>query len=141
MRFIIKNIHYYNDLDISFPSPKYETIKQFKIDFRNNLTKILLANDQPVLFDASGHKRRYRDQYLKSHNTDPAVKIVIVWVDIGEDDLLKRLKERDGKGGSWQRQLLLKGSFEPPEPDEADLILHYDQTNYQEIEDRLRALL
>lgn len=141
MMFLKQNIAYYHDLDISIPNEKYESVKQFKIEYRNFLTAVLLSKGQPVVFDAVGHKREYRDQYLSVYRQDVDTKLILIWVDILRDELLKRLKERDLQGGSWQKQLEEKGPFEPPEADEADVILRYDQKNYQEIEDRLRELI
>ncbi len=142
MMFIKQNIAYYRDLDLSYPNDKYDTIKKFKIDYRNNLTKILLKQGQSVVFDASGYLRKYRDQYLEAYRNDESVKIIIIWADLSEKEHLARLHARDADGGKWHEQLVEREhDFEPPEPDEADVILRYDQKNYQEIEDRVREQL
>ncbi len=136
-----KHVYHYEDLDISYPNDKFLTVKQFKIDFRNELTRILLDQNLPVIFDATGQRRIYRDQFLSPYRSGTPTKIIMIWATIDREEQMERLKIRDAKGARWRKQLEEKDPFEPPEPNEADVILEYTQNNYQEIEDKLRDLL
>ncbi len=135
--FIHQNIAYFRDTDTSYPNERYDQLNPLVIGYRFNLTQILLGVEQNVLFDGSGATKIYRSRYLvKIHETFPEIVRVIIWADIAEPELLERLKAR---GERWLEQYknLKKNSFQPPEDDEAELVLRYDQNNYDEIKNRL----
>ncbi|MBI3624124.1 ATP-binding protein [Candidatus Saccharibacteria bacterium] len=140
--FIYDHIRYFNDLDGSFPSDRFSQLAPLVLDYRVKLTHTLLANQQTVIYDGSGATRAYRDNYLPAIRQEfPDVKTVIIWVDIDEKELLARLAERDkAQKARWTKQYhqIKKALFDPPKDDEANVILRYDQTNYNEIAETIK---
>lgn len=135
--FIHQNIAYFKGTDTSYPNERYNELSPLVVRYRFNLTQILLSAGQNVLFEGSGATKIYRSRYLvKIHETFPRIARVIIWTDIAEPELLERLKAR---GERWLEQYedLKKTSFQPPENSEAELVLRYDQNNYDEIKNHL----
>lgn len=145
--FVYKNIIYFNDVDFSYPSEKYKQLNPLVINYRFELSWVLLGAKQSVLYDGSGSTKAFRKRYLDKVRQDfPEVKTVLIWTDIDEAELLKRLELRNQSGETGKKWVKMyreykKDSFEPPELQEADIILRYDQTNYNEIVEKIKALL
>lgn len=144
-KFVYENIAYFKNTDLSFPNERYRQLNPLVVHYRIELTKILLRADQNVIFEGSGNTPEHRARYLKEIRTNfPEVKRVIIWVDIDEEKLLKRLKERDeGTGTQWTRmyQEIKKQTFVPPHDHETDAVLRYDQTNYPTIRKKIERYL
>ena len=139
--FIKQNVAYYSDLDISYPNDKYTSLKQLKVDYRNLLTVALIKQNQSVIFDASGHTKQSRDQYIASFHQMPEVKTLIIWAYATKAELLQRLGARENQHSNWLKQYREKGPFEPPLDSEADVVLRFDQSNYDDIKNMIQELL
>lgn len=143
--FLYRHVRYFDKTDPSFPNSRYSELNDLVYQYRVELTHILLRAKQSVVFDGSGSTKEFRTRYLHKIKSEfPEVKTVIVFVNIDEEELLKRLALRDEKEkANWteQYQKYKKHSFMPPNQDEADVVLHYNQSNYQEIEDQIKELL
>lgn len=143
--FVAHQVAYFNALDRSYKNPLYDQLNPLAMTYRTMLTSVLLKAGQHVLYDGSGAKREYRDTYLANvRETAPDCLTVIIYMHIEEAELLPRLEERKGAGGDrWQEMYWdsAKEGFEPPEPDEADKLLRYDQNNYDEIKQAIAELL
>jgi predicted kinase len=142
--FVSGNIPYFQDLDISFKNPRYDQLNPLAVKYRFDMTRILLEAGQNVIYDGSGFMREWRAKYLElARQAAPNCKTVIIIMEIGEEELLKRLEERtDSVQTRWVEQYHHKKVLiEKPTPDEADMILEYDQTNYDAIKAKLEELL
>jgi predicted kinase len=139
--FVHDHITYFQDTDLSYPNKRYNELNPLVLQYRFDMSWILLRAGQHVLFDGSGATREYRERYLaKAKDTFPGVTRVIIWADLSEEELLERLKDR---GKAWLEQYtdLKKQAFQSPEKDEAEVVLRYDQHNYDAIKDSLSKLL
>jgi predicted kinase len=143
--FVHNHIPYFHNTDLSYPSKKYEELNPLTIMYRFEMSWILLQANQNVLYDGSGATRERREKYLAKARADfPYIKTVLLWTDLDEGTLLQRLADRDKKtGAQWSKQYhdLKKHLFEPPAEGEADVLLRYDQNNYDFIEKEIKALL
>gem|GEM_PF-3244691 len=140
LEFIRQSTPYFSDLDISHVNTKYDMLKQFKVDYRNQLATVLLQADQAVILDVSAHKKITRQQLMGPLKSIAGAKTAIIWIDISEDELLRRLNARE-QSEKWVEQYHQKGAYERPGEDEADYVLRYDQNNYDEIKSRVAELL
>lgn len=139
--FLFERMPYFADVDLSYPSSKYDELNPLIMDYRFRLSKILLQAGQHVLYDGSGSTRAFRDKYLATYKREfPAITTVIIYTDIGEPELLERLDQR---GDRWLDMYhdWKKAAFEAPTADEADVLLRYNQQNYDEIKQSLVDLL
>lgn len=139
-QFVHEHIPYFAATDVSYPNERFDQLNPLVITYRLELTTILLQAKQNVIFDGSGARKSHRERYLQLvHQKFPSVQRVIIWIDLPEDELVDRLQHR---GQQWLRQYeeFKKDTFEIPTSDEAELVLHYDQHNYDEIRQRLRDL-
>jgi predicted kinase len=143
--FIYDHIPYFKSMDNSYPTTKNKELNPLVINYRQELAHILLGAGQQVIFDGSGASQEVRTKYFGAIKQKfPEVKTVIVWADLPELELLKRLAERDKTSNARWTEMYhtyKKHSFEPPQQGEADVLLRYDQTNYQDIEDKISSLL
>ena len=143
--FVHTHITYFDDTGY-FPNERNHELNPLVIQYRLSMLWTLLSAKQSVIFDGSGTAKEERAKYLKKIKSDyPKVTTVIIWADIGEPELLKRLAERDkdDEQAQWTEvyHKFRKPRFEPPDIDEADILLRYDQKNYDEIEAEIRKLL
>lgn len=138
--FIRDHIRYFNDLDLSYPSAIGVELRPLTIAYRLRLAQILLQAGQSLIFDGSGFNKVDREPMRNLLADFPAVKSVIIHASIPEDELLQRLEAR-GKHWADMYHDLRRTSFEPPTSDEADLVLEYDQRNYEEIKKKIERLL
>lgn len=139
--FVSNHVHYFKDLDISYPNERYSELNPLVIQYRFELTDILLAAGQSVIYDGSGSTKAHRARYLdKIAEHFPTIKRVLIWIDVPEDELLARLTKR---GESWVKLYtdIKKQDFELPEPSEAEMVICYNQQNYEEIRETLTKLL
>jgi len=138
--FISEHIRYFNDLDISIKNPRYELLTDLVVNYRFEMSWLLLKAGQSLIYDGSGATKAWRAKYLDHvKQYYPAVHRVIIHTDITEPQLLERLQTR---GQSWETQYrgTKKTLFEPPAQDEADTVLVYNQRNYDEILAKIQAL-
>ena len=139
--FVHTHIAYFKDTDMSYPNKRYTELNPLVLQYRFDLSWILLRAGQNVLFDGSGATREYRARYLTQVLEDfPEVTRVIILANVPEQELRDRL-ERRGKKWLKQYEDLKKQSFEPPEKGEAEIVLRYDQHNYDVIKESLEKLL
>ena len=132
-QFVSEHIRYFKDLDISIKNPRYELLTEITHNYRLDMSWLLLRAQQSVIYDGSGATKAWRSRYLDyvtQHHPD--VHRVIIYVDISEEQLLQRLRDR---AQHWEAQYWgsKKELFERPTPDEADTLLVYNQDNYDEI--------
>jgi len=143
--FVYSHIAYFDNTSISFPNKRYAELNPLVLHYRFELTWTLLRANQNVLYDGSGSTAEIRAKYLQKIKADfPEAKTVIIWADIEESELVKRLARRDEEPGArWTDMYtqIKKTGFEPPQEGEADILLRYDQTNYDEIESEIHKLL
>lgn len=139
--FIHDHITYFQNTDLSYPNKRFDELNPLIIQYRFDLSWLLLKAGQHVLFDGSGSTKEFRDRYLTKVKTDfPNVVRVIIWADLPEHELLERLETR---GNAWLEQYtkLKKAAFQPPQQNEVEVVLRYNQHNYDEIRKSLSALL
>lgn len=142
--FLDTHIAYLRDFERSYPNPRADVTKTVVYGYRLELARALLKAGQNVLNDGSGANREAREKFIGTLKQEfPEIYTVIIWVNLDESELLKRLAKRDESGSKWTQMYhdYRKELLKPPEPDEADEILYYNQHNYAEIEQRLRELL
>jgi len=143
--FVYTHIPYFFGTDVSYPSRKSSEFNPLGGKYRLELSLVLLRAGQNVINDGSGSTREIRQMYLQKIKTEfPQVKTVIVWANLPEEDLLERIKKRtQEENGRWESMYhqFKKKAFEPPTEEEADVLLHYNQLNYEEIEQRVKELL
>lgn len=143
--FVYEHIKYFQEVNNSYPGPKNNQLQHLVNDYRIGLTNILLDAGESVIFDGSGSTKQVRTKYLSQLKAKyPNLKSVIVWTDITEPELLERLQERDKDSNArWTDMYhnIKKELFEPPTEDEADVLLRYDQANYDDIERQIGTLL
>lgn len=144
-KFVYDHVAYFQDTDLSFPSKKGGELNPLTILYRIELAKILLQSGENVLFDGSGFTLEHRNKYLNEiTRVFPKVTRVIIWADIEEADLLERLRARDQKSGAqWVRMYkeLRKQAFVPPINGEVEVLIRYDQHNYEEVRQQIKDLL
>jgi predicted kinase len=138
--FVSEHIRYFHNLDISIKNARFEQLKNLSLTYRYEMSWLLLDAGQNVIYDGSGATKVWRAEYLnyvKEHY--PNVTTVLIYADIAENELLHRLEQR---GKNWQVQYHTnkKELFQPPTPDEADILLTYNQRNYDEIHSQLKRL-
>lgn len=143
--FVNSHIAYFDKTGY-FPNERNDELNPLVIEYRFSMLWTLLKAKQNVIFDGSGATREERAKYLKKIRSDyPEVATVLILADITEPGLLKRLADRDEAepGSQWTEvhHRVRKPRFQRPEADEADIILRYDQTNYDEIAAEIRKLL
>jgi predicted kinase len=138
--FIKQNIAYFNNLDITYKNPVFDTLNPLVISYRLQMTELLLGNNQSVIYEGSGVKKEWREKYLSIARQYNA-KTILILCEISEDELLDRLANRED-GERWKNQYFdsRKGTLEEPEENEVDLILHYTQDNYDEVLQKLASL-
>lgn len=140
-QFIHEHVAYFHDIDMSYPNKRYGELNPLVIQYRFELCEILLHAGQSVIFDGSGATQEHRARYLeKIKAAYPPVARVLIWADVPEQELLVRLEKR---GSSWLEQYhnLKKHSFQPPSDNESEVLLHYDQNNYEDICSHLQKIL
>ena len=137
--FIKENILYFNTLDFTYKNADFDLLNPLAINYRMQLTDILLGAKQSVIYEGSGFKKEWRKKYIEVAKNHTA-KTVLITCTIEENELLERLAKRQN-GERWQKQYFdhKVRAFEQPTKDEADIVLTYDQTNYDEILAKLRS--
>lgn len=131
--FVASTVKYFNDLDISIKNSRFEELANLSNRYRLDMTKLLLELGQSVIYEGGSTLRSWRKTYLSTaKNVAPSAVRILIYVDIEEAELLKRL---DKRGLSWTKQYHTskRSMFEIPTPDEADLLLTYNQANYKEL--------
>jgi dephospho-CoA kinase len=139
--FVSEHIRYFKNLDISIKNERFEQLKELSLNYRFDMSWLLLGAGQSVIYDGSGATRTWRSKYLDHvKQYYPAAVRIIIYTDIPESELLKRLRER---GANWiaQYETSKKALFEPPTASEAQRILVYNQHNYDEILSHIKKLL
>jgi len=138
--FVKEHIRYFNDLDISYPTERGKQLRPLTINYRLQLSQILLEAQESVLFDGSGFKKSDRQPIQAMLGKFPDAKYVIILAAVPENELLKRLEAR---GNRWIDMYhdLRKPGFERPTADEADVLLEYNQHNYDEIREKIEQLI
>jgi predicted kinase len=145
-RFVIENIPYFKGHIMSMPTDLSRQLHPLVIEYRMHLAEILLKAGQSVLFDGSGATKETR-AVLRKHFSDnlPNLKQIIIYCNPSEEELLRRLRERDQNkaDNNWERQYkeIKSAAFEPPTPKECDELLIYTQDNFQGIENTLKNFL
>lgn len=143
--FIYENVAFFGGEKLGKKSLKNDALNKFIVNYRIELSEIILSGGGSVIFDGSGATRQWRSFYMdRILKGFPQVKRVIIYTEIKEDELLARLAERDSSGERiWIKHYheLKKDLFEPPSQDEVDLLLTYNQQNYEEIRSALARLL
>lgn len=140
-QFVHDHVAYFHDIDMSYPNKRYSEINPLVIQYRFKLCEILLRGGQSVIFDGSGTTKEYRARYLERIKAAyPQVTRVLIWTNVSEQELLIRLKQR---GDSWLKQYhnLKKHSFQPPSDNESEVLLRYNQNNYEDTCSHLQKLL
>lgn len=132
-QFIKENVRYFNNLDFTYKNADFDLLNPLVIDYRLHLTDILLGAQQSVLYEGSGFKKEWRKKYLEVAKKHTAKTVLITCI-IEENKLLERLAKRQN-GDRWQKQYFdhKVHAFEHPTKDEADIVLTYNQANYDEI--------
>lgn len=142
--FIYEHIPYFHSVNNSYPTDKNKELNPLVKNYRFELMWILLKAEQNVLLDGSGATKEIRSEYLRKMKTEfPGVKTVLIWVEIGEADLLKRLSKRDENSNARWTDMYFdfkKDFIKKPSAGEADKVLTYNQNNYLEIERELKNL-
>jgi len=143
--FIYKHVKFFQNEKLGLPSHKNDILNQFIINYRIELAEIMLKEGASVSLDGTGATKAWRKRYMDKIKRDfHNVKRVIIYAQLDEQELLKRLSERDRQNDTqiWTRHYLhlKKKLFEPPEPDEADYLLIYNQHNYDEVKANLMVL-
>ena len=136
------HIAYFDMVPRSHSTEKYKQLNPLVMSYRLDMTKTLLLAGQNVIYDGSGNTKAYRKIYLDLvAKTAPHVKVVLITVKADEQTIVERLHKRtDGK--NWLEMYEnRKKSFEPSTQEEADLLLEYDQNNYQDIKEAISKLL
>jgi len=139
--FVCKDVAYFQGTPWDYPNERTRELNPLVAAYRLELSRVLLRAGQHVLYDGSGSTRKIRKQYLDKVQSDfPNTTRVIIWADLSEAELVARLGER---GGKWlqQYQDIKIHSFEEPEVSETDILLRYDQHNYDTLAAQLRTLL
>lgn len=144
--FIYENVKFFAGEKLGKKSPKNDALNKFIINYRIELSEIVLKGGGNVVFDGSGATQQWRSFYMdRILQNFPDVKRVIIYTEIKEDELLKRLAARDSTDTDqiWVKHYheLKKDLFEAPNSNEADALLIYNQENYEEIKSDLAGLL
>jgi len=140
--FVFSNIAYFKDTPLSHQTKKFADLVPLTMQYRQLLTEILLCANQNVIFDGSGNTREYRAGYLDMVKQKfPAVKTIIIETKAPEQELLGRYKKRTDTKKWLQMYQARKQSFQPPTPNEADMVLTYNQENYAEIANKIKSLI
>lgn len=143
--FLYEHVSYFEDQNNSYPTKKNIVMRPLVNAYRSKLIMLLLEADQSIVSDGSSFTRSIRKKYFSKMKAErPELTIVIIWADLPEPELLERLAERDKQSKArWVDMYnnYRKAEFEPPEASEADLLLVYNQKNYEEIEQKIAALL
>lgn len=144
--FIYDHFNYFANEKLGKKSPKNDQLNVFLVQYRQAITNILLTGGCSVIIDGSGATKHIRQLYLQKVAEDfPAVKRVIIYAHIDEEELIQRLKSRDQSQDEavWLEHYhsVRRQQFEHPTKDEADELLVYDQHNYESILGSLRQIL
>ncbi|HSX05269.1 MAG TPA: ATP-binding protein [Candidatus Saccharimonadales bacterium] len=139
--FVGRHVAYFQNTDWSHPNEHTQQLNPLVINYRLELSWILLRARAHVLIDGSGSTKAIRATYMDRVTAEfPEVTRVIIWADVAEAELRARLEQR---GGQWVKQYeeIRRPSFEPPEQSEAEVVLRYTQDNYIELAAKLHDLL
>jgi predicted kinase len=124
-------------------SPKNDLLNQFLIDYRFEMMRLLLGAGENVILDGSGATQQWRQKYFTEAKKDfPEIKKIIIYAEVDEPELLRRLAQRDSGDPDmvWQTHYR-KRFFEPPLRNEADELIVYDQSNYDNVSNKVASLL
>ncbi len=141
--FLSERVRYFHKLDLSYKNDKIDALGPLTLDYRLSLAKILLHAGEIVIYEGSGFLEKWRKTYLDvAKSCSNSVVTVLISVELPENELLKRLKQREEKeGGRWTEQYYEKKDlYEPISDNEADLVLHYTQNNYDDMVKKLSSL-
>lgn len=136
--FVKSHIGYYSDLDYSVVNKKASSLTSVIAHYRDELSRVLLDQGQSVLYQANLIRAEDRKSVLNSlAKAHSPFKSVILHCELQEEKLLERLRERQVSqpGSRWLDHYTLdkKLKYQRPASDEADIVLYYDQSNYETI--------
>lgn len=145
--FLGKNYLYFKNLEYSKKAhPKYGSLNVVTQDFRTSIASELLKQNQDIIYDGSGYNQEVRSSVLKTikERSQTDFKTIFIRSIISEDELIKRLRIRDAKeGNTWEKKYLErnKSYYKLPEANECDVLIDYNQSNYDEVKSKLETLL
>lgn len=136
-----KEILFFNDFDVSTLTNKGNITHEIISNYRETTCIALLNSNQNVIHDANSFEVSYRKNLIeKIRDKVPEVTTIIIYLKLDEKTILERLANRPEK--NWHNHYFehKKDKLQEPNPNEAEQLFIYDQSNYQDILDKLRKL-
>lgn len=143
---LIKEVNFFKDADFSYPSEKAVLMRPMVQSYRKDLCKVLLDRDASILLEDAGPTKALRKEFFNlAKQTSSKVITILISLEIEEQLLINRLKERDVKepNSRWERQYsdVKRSLYEIPTEGEADYLLKYDQRNLDSIVAQIMKIL